>query len=301
MDKPKLSLKDGQIDESVWEFFEHEWEVYKVQANVTRHEKYLLAACLDVDIRQQIFNRLGKDGWEDLSETQLLDSVKEMFIRKKNRFVNRIKLTKIVQGPEELVQQYLARLKQTARTCLFTVKCSGPECDHINNYSDEMVLDQLVNGLYDPEIQAKVLTSQEKDLTIVLVENVVKAEELSRASQRESKSDGSIAGMQGSSNNKGQKKYNDAADGRSSDKKCFNCGQSGHFYQRLKPQEKSKCPAHGKTCRNCGRENHLDKTCRSKTEGAMEGEDGDQEFLGMFNIAAMVPGRTVKDIKMPVK
>jgi hypothetical protein len=153
------------------------WYQTKVQANVTARQKHHLAACLDRDIRQQIFNRLGTDGWEALTEEQLLEAVKEMFLRKKNRFVNRIKLTRIMQGPDEPVQQYLATLKQTARTCLFNFKCTAPNdaCDHVNNYEDEMVLDQLVNGLYDPDIQAKVLASQEENLTVEFVEKLRKS------------------------------------------------------------------------------------------------------------------------------
>ena len=142
IEKPKLALKDGQLEETAWDFFLHEWTVYKVQTNVTERQKHHLAACLDREIRQQIFNRLGTDGWDALTENQLLDSVKEMFLRKKNRFVNRIKLTRVMQGPNEPVQQYLATLKQTSRTCLFNFKCTAPNnvCDHMNNYENEMVL-----------------------------------------------------------------------------------------------------------------------------------------------------------------
>ncbi|MCP4298681.1 MAG: hypothetical protein GY786_24115, partial [Proteobacteria bacterium] len=42
--KERLLMKDGQVDESVWESFEHEWEIYKVQANITWHQKYSLEA-----------------------------------------------------------------------------------------------------------------------------------------------------------------------------------------------------------------------------------------------------------------
>ena len=80
IEKPKLTLKDGQLEEVAWDFFEHEWSVYKVQANVTARQKHLLAACLDREIRQQIFNRLGTVGWDALSEDQFLEQVKEMFL-----------------------------------------------------------------------------------------------------------------------------------------------------------------------------------------------------------------------------
>ena len=196
-----------------------------------------------------------------------------------------------MQGPYEPVQQYLATLKQTARICLFNFKCTAPNdaCDHVNNYEDEMVLDQLVNGLYDPDIQAKVLASQEENLTVEFVEKLVKAEELSKTSQKHSKSaDGSIAGLS-STYKQGKKKKNAEADQKNeSEKTCFNCGNNGHFYRKLKGEEKKKCPAHGKTCKKCLKDNHLEKVCRSKTEGALDAKDEDEQgFLGCFGIIAL--------------
>ena len=286
LDKPKLELKDGQVEETVWEFFSHKWTVYKVQANVTERQKHILEACLSPEIQQQIFNRLGQDGWAALNEAQLLESVKEMFVRKKNRFVNRIRLAKINQGPDEPVQQYLARLKQGARICQFTLKCTAPNdaCHHENNYADEMVLDQLVVGLYDSDIQGKVLASQEEDMTIDSVERLVKAEELSKVSQKESKQgEGTVAGMGGSAYKKKKKKSNDEADNKDGGKLCFNCGNPGHFYRNLKNDEKNRCPAHGKSCRKCGKANHLERVCKVKSEDQLDADDvADQEFMGVL-------------------
>ena len=76
--------------------------------------------------------------------------------KKRNRMVNRLKLHNLVQGQEQPVQQYVAALKQIARTCQFLIKCSSQDCNTRVDYSHEMVLDQLVRGLNDSETQRKV-------------------------------------------------------------------------------------------------------------------------------------------------
>ena len=101
--------------------------------------------------------------------------------------VNRLKLKRLVQGPDKPVQQFVASLKQVARTCKYTVKCTAEGCVQDVDYSNEMVLDQLVGGLNDDEIQKKVLSSSEQDFNLQNVEKIIVAEECSKFTQRESK------------------------------------------------------------------------------------------------------------------
>jgi hypothetical protein len=85
-----------------------------------------------------------------------------------------------------------------------------------------------------------------------------------------------------------------------SDKACFNCRTSGHFYRWLKSDEKKKCPAHGKTWGKCGKENHFEKVCRTKTEGALEAEEDEQGFLGCFGILVLA-SKYAKKARQKVK
>ena len=39
LEKPKLRHKDGQVEEPQWDFFKHQWNVYKTQANLTTNVK----------------------------------------------------------------------------------------------------------------------------------------------------------------------------------------------------------------------------------------------------------------------
>ena len=69
-------------DEETWEYFCHKWTTYKAQANLTIATKSHLEACLGDEVTQVLFGRLGQDGWNTLTETTLLESVKDIFVKK---------------------------------------------------------------------------------------------------------------------------------------------------------------------------------------------------------------------------
>ena len=121
--RPTLKLRDDLVDEETYEYFLHRWTTYKAQANLTLNTKSHLESCLGEDITVILFGRLGQDGWEALTEDTLLENVKQIFVKKRNRMVNRLKLQSLMQGPDQPVQQYVASLKQVARTCKYSIKC----------------------------------------------------------------------------------------------------------------------------------------------------------------------------------
>ena len=186
--RPKVHVRDGQIDEEAWEYFCHKWTTYKTQASLTVATKSHLESCLGDDVTLVLFGRLGQTGWEALTEETLLDTVRDVFVKKRNRMVNRLKLHNLLQGEDQPVQQYVASLKQIARTCQFNVKCTSDGCDTIVDYSQEIVLDQLVRGLNDEDVQKKVLACKEADFNLDAVEKVIIAGETSKATQKESRS-----------------------------------------------------------------------------------------------------------------
>ena len=72
----------------------------------------------------------------------------------------------------------------TIRTCQYNVKCTSASCRATIDYSQEMVLDQLVRGLNDNQIQRQVLSCKEEDFNLDTVEKVIIAEESSRVTQK---------------------------------------------------------------------------------------------------------------------
>ena len=113
--RPQIKIKDSQIEEDAWEYFLHQWSTYKSSTNLVDNAKQHLENCLGDEITLILFGRLGQSGWDSLSEEELLDKVKEVFVKKRNRMINRLKLRGLQQGPEQPVQQYVGMLKQVAR------------------------------------------------------------------------------------------------------------------------------------------------------------------------------------------
>ena len=112
--RPTLQIRDGVIEGEAWEYFEHRWATYKAQANLTVATKDHLESCLGNEVTHILFGRLGTEGWALLTEETLLQEVKNVFVKKRNRMVNRLKLHSLIQGDEQPVQQYVAVLKQIA-------------------------------------------------------------------------------------------------------------------------------------------------------------------------------------------
>ena len=75
------------MDEEEWEFFLHKWVTYKTQANLKVSESFL-----GEEITEILFGKLGQAGWELLTEQNLLNTVKDVFIKRLNRIINRLKL-----------------------------------------------------------------------------------------------------------------------------------------------------------------------------------------------------------------
>ena len=66
-------------------------------------------------------------------------------------------------------------MKATARTCGIKIKFTDEVCDQMVDYTNTMVLQQMIRGLADEEIQRKLLAKS--DLTMEEAEKFVMAEE----------------------------------------------------------------------------------------------------------------------------
>ena len=105
LSRPQLKLRNGQINEETWKYFKHQWQTYKTSANLTDSAKQYLEGCLGDKVTVILFGRLGQAGWDELTEDTLLDMVKEVFVKRRNRMINCLKLRNLRQGPDQPVQQ----------------------------------------------------------------------------------------------------------------------------------------------------------------------------------------------------
>ena len=198
-----------------------------------------------------------------------MEAAKGMVVKTRNRLVMQLQLKKILQGPDQPVQTYLASLKSVARTCKFQVKCTDDLCGKTVDYTDAMVLQQLIYGLAYEEIQRKLLAKPE--MTLEVAEKFVIAEESGKWSQVDSKSDQQMAaGMSRYKSKQVQKK-----------KSCNRCGKEAHSKEEASPASEVQC-------RKCDRIGHYARVCKSKKDNksnkdennAMMEVEVDYQFLG---------------------
>ena len=190
---PKLVTKNGSATEEAWDFFTHRWTQYKATVNLGTQEKEKLGEALGESLLSDIYGRMGHDKFMTLSVDGVLKEARHLVVKTRNKLVHRLKLNTMVQGGDESVTSFETRLKPVARTGKFQVKCTG--CDILCDYTDEVVLDNLIRGLADEEIKKKVLATPEQDCKLTKVLSFVEAEESGKNSLSESKLFDSVAGI----------------------------------------------------------------------------------------------------------
>lgn len=263
-DKPKrplLELTGDSVDETGWALFKHEWIRYKTLAELTNNLSAHLQDCLSSEINRILFSTHGQDLLTQ-SETTMLANVKQLVVRARNPLVSTVELLRLRQSHEQPVQTFLAEVRSTARQCKFKVKCN---CDNDVDYTDQMVLHQLLVGLSDEEVQEDLLALE--DLTLTKAEKFVMDREAAKRSQ------GSINQGLAARISSSYKKSKTVPPTHNSSKTetCRNCGGASHSggYEEWK----TSCPAYGTICA-CGKRNHFTKVCRRKGIPAEESIKG---------------------------
>ena len=243
VDRPKLEAGASLAD---WNFWTARFTSFKIAADVPADKAvHQLLGCLDSDLLKLLYRDNAKP--EGLTEENLLKLVKKIAIKSENVWCLRETLHNMKQDTGELVSNYAARLRGQARLCEYTMVCSSNACTEENDFSETVIMGELVRGLADPEIKQLVLSEvdQIKDLA-----TLVKLIEAKECGKRSSMSTGDLNAV------------------NKSTKQCGNCGTN---HPRSKDW-KDKCPAAGKECNQCGIVGHFGKVCRNKGEKKKKSE-----------------------------
>ena len=145
----------------------------------------------------------------------------------------------MTQDTGEPVSNWSARLRGQARLCEYTLECSKAGCDQENDFSETVIMGELVRGLADPEIKQLVLSEVDQIKDLATLVKLIEAKEYGK---RSSTGTGDLNAL------------------TKTGKPCGYCG-SNHSNSK---DWKDKCPAKGKECSKCGKLNHFAKMCRSK-------------------------------------
>ena len=80
---------------------------------------------------------------------------------KKNKAVNRVKVGTLRQNKGKPVRKFFGRVRSLAAESEYAVKCKG--CNKDVNNSEEVIMDQVIRGLSNSEIQKDVLSQLDAD------------------------------------------------------------------------------------------------------------------------------------------
>jgi len=139
------------------------------------------------------------------------------------------------------------------------------------DYSENVILRQLLVGMHDEELQRDLLTKE--NLTLPAAEKAIADMEAAKRSQEALQN--KPAGVNALSQYKKDKKEKGKDDG-----KCGYCGQERHG--EANKERKKQCKAFGKDCSKCGKADHFEKVCRSKAPPATPASSVQEDSVDAF-------------------
>ena len=238
----------------------HSWERYAKATGLTEDSeaavRHLWQACSD-GLRRALYNEGAR---EIRSADELLLRAKSLCVQRRNNLVNIFTLQKIRQERDEGVLAFVARLNGQVSLCDLNVTCS---CSKVVSFSERFKTLQLINGIYDKEIQEKVLAAgadlpEGGETTLSEVIKMVQSCEMGKHTHAELSKAGNINRISEHRKNKGQGRQ------ERRDRKSGAGGQSSgcRFCGRLSGHPRDECPAKDKKCNNCGIVSHFATKCR---------------------------------------
>ena len=89
MDPPKLNAGS---DVQAWDQFVARWEIFKSTMNITTDTSMWLFNCLDEELGDAVLKANTNPAPKDMSEQNLLLSIKALAVKKESKLIHRIKL-----------------------------------------------------------------------------------------------------------------------------------------------------------------------------------------------------------------
>ena len=241
VERPKLQSSCPKSD---WQVFKSRWESFKIATNLSENKTKLphqLLSCLENDLAKLLYNECAAP--EKLGEPDLLKLIQKVAVQPENMWVTREILHSMKQDVGEPIASFAARLKGQARLCGFSkeVTCEVEGCTGSNtvDFTEVVVMGDIVRGLADNEIKAAVLGEVEQRTKLEDLVSLIQAKEYGRTS----------TSLQNTSV---------SAVGPKDPILCPNCGGN----HRKGDTWREFCPAANKVCRRCDKIGHLARVCR---------------------------------------
>ena len=166
--QPKLT---GNIYEDQWDCFAREWAVYKETVSIAADKLpvYLLACCSQ-ELKSSV--ERANPAIATQTEAEVLAAIKRHAVVSVAASVLRTELLSMKQDHGETVLAFSSRALGKARNCKLTVRC--PHNSDVD-YSEDMVKQVVLAGMFDDDIKRKVLSTVDIDAkslndTIAIIE-----------------------------------------------------------------------------------------------------------------------------------
>lgn len=252
LDSPTIS---SGCDPDQWSAFTRQWDMYKVGMAIADNVRpTALFYCCDQDLRTDIMRDIRGDV-ANMAEQDLLAAIKRLAVKDESILVHRIKLGKMTQPPGTGIRTFLASLRGQAALCQYMAKCKEPGCTHEFNFSDDIIKDNLVRGIADPEILSDLLGDPKTDRTLEETVAFIAQKEQGKSTKNAvGDSAGAICTNPGP-----------APTDRTPAAKCWACGGASHGPRNDRESRARKCEAWTFTCGKCSVKGHYSNSCRKCT------------------------------------
>ena len=227
LDPPKLSAGS---DQETWEHFLRNWKMFKTGMGITATQAPVyLFNCLDSDLKDDILRANPSTDISQIPEAELTEIIKTLAVKIESKLVHRIKMGQATQPPGSSIRNFLATLKGQSKLCEFKIHCQTCLVDL--DYSEEVILDQLVRGISDKEILADLLGDTKTDRSLSEVVDFIARKEQAKLEQGTVSYESTSAVRQSPTT--------PASGGTST---CWACQQPSHGPNTFKTRQ-DKCPA----------------------------------------------------------
>uniref|UniRef100_A0AAV2MLX7 Gypsy retrotransposon integrase-like protein 1 n=1 Tax=Knipowitschia caucasica TaxID=637954 RepID=A0AAV2MLX7_KNICA len=218
-----------------------------------RRRALLLHAGTDV---QDIFSTLDDTGGSS-DYDKAVKALNDYFVPKVNNAFARQTFYQLSQNAGETVQQFVTRLRRTAKDCAFGGDLSN------------QLRDAVLSKCSSEYVRRKLLEEGSELVLDKALEIAAQCERVEEQMAAMRVNDTDIKGAEAVnqiSKGRGERGKFRKREGEEKGKVCFRCGHGDHF------AKDQKCPARGQTCRQCNGKDHYAKMCKSKGKRATQAE-----------------------------
>ena len=255
----KLKLDSPSIgtgcDPDQWSAFKRQWDMYKVGMAITAAMvPTALFYCCDFDLRTDIMRDIQSDV-SKMPEAELLSAIKRLAVKEESTLVHRMKLNRMTQSPATGIRTFLAALRGQAALCQYKATCKQPGCTHVFDYSEEIIKDNLIRGIADPEILSDLLGDSKTDRN--LDETVAFIAQKEQGKVTKSAVGDSLGAVGVSQPNVQSTKSQPNVQSKS----CWACGGPAHGVKNDRKARAKYCEAWTFTCVKCAVKGHFSSCC----------------------------------------